>query len=210
MIECFRVAAKFKVWRRFYMVFVQSQHIFNNNNVMALVLGQDTAMLQCLLEYCKSRDEDKEKPGMLGFFRLNDRKYCDSHIFVLHTPSSVIGLGPHPLPRLCLSASALSRGYPHYEAVTFPDIPARADTCCCRGGAVYSRFGARKINAVTFVFNHISFVSVSYPHNHSILRLETDVCFEFLKELIRQPQGEKQVFGIELACRLCDKYPMEN
>ncbi|KAG1171848.1 hypothetical protein G6F70_006707 [Rhizopus microsporus] len=32
----------------------------------------------------------------------------------------------------------------------------------------------------------------------------------FIPELIRQPQIEKQVFGILLACHLCEKYPLEN
>lgn len=32
----------------------------------------------------------------------------------------------------------------------------------------------------------------------------------FIPELTRQPQVEKQVFGILLACYLCEKYPLEN
>ncbi|KAI9279177.1 integrator complex subunit 2-domain-containing protein [Sporodiniella umbellata] len=32
----------------------------------------------------------------------------------------------------------------------------------------------------------------------------------FIPELIRQPQVEKQVFGILLTCHLCEKYPLEN
>ncbi|ORE03848.1 hypothetical protein BCV72DRAFT_212449, partial [Rhizopus microsporus var. microsporus] len=32
----------------------------------------------------------------------------------------------------------------------------------------------------------------------------------FIPELTRQPQVEKQVFGILLACHLCEKYPLEN
>ncbi|KAI7885214.1 hypothetical protein K492DRAFT_124137 [Lichtheimia hyalospora FSU 10163] len=33
--------------------------------------------------------------------------------------------------------------------------------------------------------------------------------FNFIPELIRQPQPEKQVFAILLACHLCEKYPLE-
>ncbi|KAJ3400204.1 Integrator complex subunit 2 [Chytriomyces hyalinus] len=36
------------------------------------------------------------------------------------------------------------------------------------------------------------------------------VCFEFIAELLSQPQLEKQVFGIQLACKLCVKYPIPN
>ncbi|KAG0734998.1 hypothetical protein G6F16_012784 [Rhizopus arrhizus] len=32
----------------------------------------------------------------------------------------------------------------------------------------------------------------------------------FVPELTRQPQVDKQVFGILLACYLCEKYPLEN
>ncbi|KAG2223965.1 hypothetical protein INT45_013422 [Circinella minor] len=34
--------------------------------------------------------------------------------------------------------------------------------------------------------------------------------FNFIPELVRQPQPEKQVFAILLACHLCEKYPLEN
>ncbi|CAO3655352.1 unnamed protein product [Mucor fragilis] len=33
--------------------------------------------------------------------------------------------------------------------------------------------------------------------------------FNFVSELTRQPQVEKQVFGILIACHLCEKYPLE-
>ncbi|KAJ3225957.1 Integrator complex subunit 2 [Chytriomyces hyalinus] len=36
------------------------------------------------------------------------------------------------------------------------------------------------------------------------------VCFEFIGELLAQPQLEKQVFGVQLACKLCVKYPIPN
>ncbi|KAI8096694.1 integrator complex subunit 2 [Halteromyces radiatus] len=36
------------------------------------------------------------------------------------------------------------------------------------------------------------------------------IVFNFLSELTRQPQIEKQVFGILLGCELCEKYPMES
>ncbi|CAO3587733.1 unnamed protein product [Absidia cylindrospora] len=36
------------------------------------------------------------------------------------------------------------------------------------------------------------------------------IAFNFLPELIRQPQIEKQVFGVLLGCHLCEKYPMES
>ncbi|ORY95852.1 integrator complex subunit 2 [Syncephalastrum racemosum] len=36
------------------------------------------------------------------------------------------------------------------------------------------------------------------------------IAFSFLPELLRQPQPEKQVFAILLACHLCKKYPIEN
>jgi hypothetical protein len=33
--------------------------------------------------------------------------------------------------------------------------------------------------------------------------------FNFVSELTRQPQVDKQVFGILIACHLCEKYPLE-
>jgi hypothetical protein len=36
------------------------------------------------------------------------------------------------------------------------------------------------------------------------------IVFSFIPELTRQPQVEKQVFGILMACHLCEKYPLEN
>ncbi|KAL0485813.1 hypothetical protein AKO1_004115 [Acrasis kona] len=35
------------------------------------------------------------------------------------------------------------------------------------------------------------------------------VCMDFLPELMSQPQIERQVFGVELASRLCEKYPLQ-
>jgi hypothetical protein len=35
------------------------------------------------------------------------------------------------------------------------------------------------------------------------------ITHSFLNELTRQPQFEKQVFGIILGCHLCEKYPTE-
>ncbi|KAF7732034.1 Integrator complex subunit 2 [Apophysomyces ossiformis] len=36
------------------------------------------------------------------------------------------------------------------------------------------------------------------------------IVFSFIPELTRQPQVEKQIFGILMACHLCEKYPLEN
>ncbi|KAI8355523.1 integrator complex subunit 2 [Blakeslea trispora] len=36
------------------------------------------------------------------------------------------------------------------------------------------------------------------------------IVLTFIPELTRQPQLEKQVFGILIACHLCEKYPLEN
>ncbi|KAI8092453.1 integrator complex subunit 2 [Gilbertella persicaria] len=36
------------------------------------------------------------------------------------------------------------------------------------------------------------------------------IVLSFIPELTRQPQLEKQVFGILIACHLCEKYPLEN
>ncbi|KAI7898222.1 integrator complex subunit 2 [Cokeromyces recurvatus] len=36
------------------------------------------------------------------------------------------------------------------------------------------------------------------------------IVLSFIPELTRQPQIEKQVFGILMACHLCEKYPLEN
>ncbi|KAI9472082.1 MAG: integrator complex subunit 2, partial [Benjaminiella poitrasii] len=36
------------------------------------------------------------------------------------------------------------------------------------------------------------------------------IVLSFIPELTRQPQVEKQVFGILMACYLCEKYPLEN
>eukprot|EP01027_Heterolobosea_sp_BB2_P007781 GEZU01011553.1.p1 GENE.GEZU01011553.1~~GEZU01011553.1.p1 ORF type:complete len:132 (-),score=29.42 GEZU01011553.1:29-424(-) len=34
------------------------------------------------------------------------------------------------------------------------------------------------------------------------------ICLDFLIELIEQPQVEKQVFGVQLASYICEKYPL--
>lgn len=34
------------------------------------------------------------------------------------------------------------------------------------------------------------------------------ICLEFLPELIHQPQIEKQIFGVQLAAHLIEKYPL--
>ncbi|KAI8982634.1 integrator complex subunit 2-domain-containing protein [Pilobolus umbonatus] len=36
------------------------------------------------------------------------------------------------------------------------------------------------------------------------------IVFSFIPELTRQPQLDKQVFGILMACYLCEKYPLQN
>ncbi|OAD69143.1 hypothetical protein PHYBLDRAFT_149543 [Phycomyces blakesleeanus NRRL 1555(-)] len=36
------------------------------------------------------------------------------------------------------------------------------------------------------------------------------IVLSFVPELVRQPQMHKQVFGILMACHLCEKYPLEN
>ncbi|KAI9031806.1 integrator complex subunit 2-domain-containing protein [Phycomyces nitens] len=36
------------------------------------------------------------------------------------------------------------------------------------------------------------------------------IVMSFVPELVRQPQMHKQVFGILMACHLCEKYPLEN
>ena len=36
------------------------------------------------------------------------------------------------------------------------------------------------------------------------------IVLTFIPELTRQPQLEKQIFGILIACHLCEKYPLEN
>jgi hypothetical protein len=36
------------------------------------------------------------------------------------------------------------------------------------------------------------------------------IVLSFIPELTRQPQVDKQVFGILMACHLCEKYPLEN
>ncbi|KAI8377917.1 integrator complex subunit 2 [Radiomyces spectabilis] len=35
------------------------------------------------------------------------------------------------------------------------------------------------------------------------------IVMNFIPELLRQPQPEKQIFGILIACHLCEKYPLE-
>ncbi|KAG0174367.1 Integrator complex subunit 2 [Apophysomyces sp. BC1015] len=36
------------------------------------------------------------------------------------------------------------------------------------------------------------------------------IVFNFIPELTRQPQVDKQIFGILMACHLCEKYPLEH
>lgn len=36
------------------------------------------------------------------------------------------------------------------------------------------------------------------------------IVLSFIPELTRQPQIDKQVFGILMACYLCEKYPLES
>lgn len=36
------------------------------------------------------------------------------------------------------------------------------------------------------------------------------IVMSFIPELTRQPQVEKQVFGILIACYLCEKYPLKD
>ncbi|RUS20124.1 hypothetical protein BC937DRAFT_86312 [Endogone sp. FLAS-F59071] len=165
MIECFRVAAKHKIWRRFYLLFAQRQNIFSNNNVSALILGQDTALLQCLLDHCVKREEDTARPEVLARIR----SLACAYLHQLFLEDTVITKLLH---------------FQTYPRELIPVVVEEVPSILLR--APY--FG---------------------PTLFSVI-LSADVCFQFLQELIRQPQQEKQVFGIELACRLCDKYPMEN
>ncbi|KAI9275772.1 integrator complex subunit 2 [Phascolomyces articulosus] len=146
-LGCVRICSKHRIWKRFH---THRNAQINTRNVNALVNGQDSAMVQLLLEACIPTEADKESPDTL---KIVQRLICQ---FV------------HGLfidgDRDMLLAKIL-----HFQTYSIELLPV----------------------VVEFI-----------PSLFAV--------FNFIPELLRQPQPDKQVFGILLACHLCEKYPLEN
>ncbi|KAI7862993.1 integrator complex subunit 2-domain-containing protein, partial [Spinellus fusiger] len=61
---------------------------------------------------------------------------------------------------------------------------------------------AKILHFQTYAIDLIPMVVAMIPSIYIVL--------SFVPELVRQPQVHKQVFGILMACHLCEKYPLEN
>ncbi|KAI8138412.1 integrator complex subunit 2-domain-containing protein [Fennellomyces sp. T-0311] len=129
----------------------------NTRNVVALINGQDSAMIQLLLEFCIPTDQDSPD-NTLTFIKPDTMKMVQRVI--------------------CQFAHGLF-------------IDGDRDMLL-----------AKIIHFQTYAIELLPIVVEFIPSLYAV--------FNFIPELLRQPQPDKQVFGILLACYLCEKYPLEN
>ncbi|ORX49463.1 hypothetical protein DM01DRAFT_1325643 [Hesseltinella vesiculosa] len=60
ILQCIRTSYRHRIWQKYHIDYPKSNISFNNRNVMALINGQDSEILQLLLEKCKALPGDSE------------------------------------------------------------------------------------------------------------------------------------------------------